>query len=1128
MNRVEPLSEFQEADTPPSLLRAGMRLHRCEVFNWGTFHGRVWGLDLTGDNTLLTGDIGSGKSTLVDAITTLLVPAQKITYNKAAGAEARERDLRSYVLGYYKSEKGESGLSAKPVALREQSSAYAVILGQFRNEGFEQQATLAQVFSFKEVHGQPTRFYVVADATLNIAEHFTGFGPDINALRKRLRAMPQVEVHDSFPPYGAAFRRRFGIENEQALDLFYQTVSMKSVGNLTDFVRQHMLESFPVAPRIQALIAHFDDLHRAHEAVLRAKRQIERLTPLVGDCDLYTALASEIAGLRGCRDALRGFFSGLKAELLEKRLEALNEELDRLAIQISGLETKERDQRVQRDGIKRAIAENGGDRIEALTKEIADKQTVKSERRLRAEQYGRIARESRLPEADDADTFLRNLRALSSESEAARARSTDLKNAITDETVLLRQSKAQHTEINQEIESLRKRRSNIPANILAIRENLCQALGLDEADLPFAGELMEVREDERSWEGAAERVLHNYALSLLVPDDHYPSVADWVDRTHLRGRLVYYRVRERRPATLPDLHERSLVRKLAIRPDSPFYLWLEADLARRFNYACCDTLDQFRREDRALTRAGQIKGGAERHEKDDRYRIDDRTRFVLGWSNEAKISALQDQARGLEQCMQSIGQRIAGLEGERSSLEKRIQLLGQLSVFENFRDLDWKPVAVEIDALEKEKRQLEEGSDILRTLHDQLTALESAIAQTETDLKKASAEQVRRGEHRIQANNLLAECRVHLAAVTNLIRSELFPRLQAMITQTEPRLTVESCDTREREMRDRIQRQMDNETAKMDRLRDKIVNAMTSYSQDYPAETREVDVSVEAADEYRKMLTELVSDGLPRFESRFKELLNENTIREIANFQSQLNQERQSIRERIGKINGSMEAINFNPGRFISLETDQNIDPEIRDFQQELRACTEGTLTGTRYGEYSEAKFLQVKGIIERFRGREGTTDLDRRWTAKVTDVRNWFTFSASERWREDGSEHEHYTDSGGKSGGQKEKLAYTILAASLAYQFGLEWGETRSRSFRFVLIDEAFGRGSDDSTRYGLQLFQQLGLQLLIVTPLQKIHVIEPYVSAVGFVHNENGNRSMLRNLTIEEYRAERMQRAG
>jgi uncharacterized protein YPO0396 len=48
-------------------------------------------------------------------------------------------------------------------------------------------------------------------------------------------------------------------------------------------------------------------------------------------------------------------------------------------------------------------------------------------------------------------------------------------------------------------------------------------------------------------------------------------------------------------------------------------------------------------------------------------------------------------------------------------------------------------------------------------------------------------------------------------------------------------------------------------------------------------------------------------------------------------------------------------------------------------------------------------------------------------------------------------------------------------------------------RDFRFAVIDEAFGRGSDASTRYALELFAKLGLQLLIVTPLQKVHVIEP-----------------------------------
>jgi uncharacterized protein YPO0396 len=177
--------------------------------------------------------------------------------------------------------------------------------------------------------------------------------------------------------------------------------------------------------------------------------------------------------------------------------------------------------------------------------------------------------------------------------------------------------------------------------------------------------------------------------------------------------------------------------------------------------------------------------------------------------------------------------------------------------------------------------------------------------------------------------------------------------------------------------------------------------------------------------------------------------------------------------------------------------------------------------------QYSEQKFLQVAWLIERFRGREGQAEADKAWTRRVTDVRNWFIFSASERYREDNTEYENYTDSGGKSGGQKEKLAYTILAASLAYQFKLEWGAVRSKTFQFVVIDEAFGRGSDESTRFALELFRRLGLQLLIVTPLQKIHVIEPYVSAVGFVDNPDSNYSRLQTLTIEEYRHRQLARA-
>jgi uncharacterized protein YPO0396 len=168
----------------------GFRLQRLEVLNWGTFDRRVWQLDLGGRNGLLTGDIGSGKSTLVDAVTTLLLPAHRIAYNKAAGAGARERDLKSYVLGYYKSERNETTGSSRPVGLRG-AGTYSVVLGHFRNAGWGADVTLAQVFSTKDgAGGQPDRFYVTADAELSITEHFCDFGTEIPNLRKHLPPGP--------------------------------------------------------------------------------------------------------------------------------------------------------------------------------------------------------------------------------------------------------------------------------------------------------------------------------------------------------------------------------------------------------------------------------------------------------------------------------------------------------------------------------------------------------------------------------------------------------------------------------------------------------------------------------------------------------------------------------------------------------------------------------------------------------------------------------------------------------------------------------------------------------------------------------------------------------------------------
>ena len=940
---VEPLRLDFVADET----RSGFRLHRLEVFNWGTFDGRVWTLALDGRNHLLTGDIGSGKSTLVDAVTTLLVPAHRAAYNRAAGAGSRERTLRSYVLGHYKSERSDLSASVRPVALRDRNH-YSVVLGVFRNEGYDQTVTLAQVFWVADTQGQPERFFAAAEGDLSIAGEFARFGPDVNQLRKRLRGAG-VEVFRTFPPYGAWFRRRFGIENEQALDLFHQTVSMKSVGNLTEFVRGHMLEPFDVAPRIAALIEHFDDLSRAHEAVLRARHQIEHLAPLVADCDNHASLGAEIEELRQCREALRPFFAALKRDLLDERIARLAEDWSRQDAQIErSTERRDRERR-DVDEIRRAIAENGGDRLERLAAEIRRIEGKRKARERKAGRYAELVRGvDEAPAADDT-AFLDQRARLAEQAEALRTDEARLQNDLTELGVDLRQGKQEHDALIVEIESLKSRRSNIPADQIAMRAALCRALGLDEAGMPFAGELIQVREEERDWEGAAERLLRGFGLSLLVPDAAYARVAGWVDAKHLGGRLVYFRVRAPGRRERPELHRDSLVRKLSVKPDSEFYDWLEHELARRFDVACCATAEQFRREARAITRAGQIKAPGERHEKDDRHRIDDRGRYVLGWTNAAKIAALESDARRVEARLGELGTRIGALLEEQRGVRERLDTLSKLAEYTDFREIDWASLAAEIARLDDERRRLESASDLLRQLNAQLTEARKALEATEEALQAHRERRAKTEQRQSDAMALCTETEAVLDGVDLTALDPRFARLAELRDEALGRhqLTIESCDNREQDFRQWLQARIDAGDQRLGRLRDRIIRAMMAFKERFPLETAEFDANVEAGFEYRAMLDRLKADDLPRFEARFKELLNENTIREVANFQSQLARERETIKDRIARINESLGQIDYNPGRYIRLEALPAPDADIRDFQAELRACTEGALTGS-------------------------------------------------------------------------------------------------------------------------------------------------------------------------------------
>lgn len=1105
--QTQSMFEFSKDDS-----LTGFRLQRLEVLNWGTFHGKIWKIEPLGFNSLLTGDIGSGKSTLVDALTTLLVQHNKITYNKAAGAEGKERNLYRYIRGAYANTRGEE-LSAKPQYLREKDS-HTVLLASFYNDGYGQKYTLAQVFWLRDDEVQ--KMYIISSGDLNIREHFTGFGTEISELKKRLKKLQGTEVLDSYKEYSARFSNYFGIKSEKAMDLFYQTVSLKSVNNLDEFVRVNMLEKREEETKseIEGLKKNFEDLNIAHEAIQNAKQQIEKLLPIIAEADSFEKVESEMEELEKQHQSLPSFFAHIKISVLEPEIRTKEEERKRLENLTLEIEEELKNLRENEISLNVQIQNlQESKELDRLNYEMEKLEGIKKNKKKNSDLYNDYITKINYIEPETEDSFYA-LR----EKAQKDLQEKDMNLQVIDEEILrFRMTQKDLSEkrrsIEAELESLRRRKSLIPETNLRTRKILLDHLDLEESKIPFAGELIRVKDKE--WEGAAERVLHGFALSLLVPDDLYSGVSTIVNKVNLKSRIVYYRVRPQKQRKDSNI-EKPLFDRLEIKSDSEFYEWLENELRESYGYSCAESLDEFQKMQRAVTKEGQIKYNQSRHEKDDRRDILDRSSYVLGWNNKEKIQSMEISLENIVSESASVQEKFQQAEKGKRRLEENISALKRILEFENYHELNWKKEASEITEIRAKILELKNSSDMLKVLNVQLDETRNRIREKDSFKSEKNKETGNIQSYLASLSQQKMEQNRYLEMMTEDERNIYFPRLNELYISERILNTADAVKVQE-ETQKKITAKRSKKQSEKDHIRTRLITKMTEYRNLYKSETTEVDSSEKSIPEFRKFLSVLQEEDLPRFEEKFKNKLNRDVIQGISMFKAHLEEREEDVREKIEKINRSLRDIEYNRGTYIVLNCERTGDIDISGFRAQLRHCFDHVL---QEDIYNEEKFRRVKAIIDRF---SGGSDLDTRWTAKVTDVTNWFIFSATEKYISDNSEKESYSGSSGKSGGQKEKLAYTVLASALAYQFGLEWKEVKSRSFRFALIDEAFGRGSDESTRYGLELFKKLNLQLLIVTPLQKINIIEEYIRGCHLVVNDAGKYSSVKNFTIEEYLAEK-----
>ncbi|MFO1218115.1 MAG: SbcC/MukB-like Walker B domain-containing protein [Burkholderiaceae bacterium] len=1098
------------------------RLARMQIFNWGTFAG-LFDFTIPPEGYLFVGASGSGKSTLLDAHASLLTPPKWVDFNVAARESERQgkdRSLLTYLRGAWAQQSGE-GREVVSQFLRADTTWSAIAETYTNGEG--RVVVLAQVLWVKgktALTSDVQKVYLVLTEPLELSalEFFPQHDFDLRHFKHEL---PHAYVTREFSAYQERFRGLLGIASERALRLLHKTQSAKNLGDLNTFLRDFMLdapETFEVADR---LVTEFGELNAAHQAVVAARRQIETLAPAEqahAERECCAREKSEIAEVQAGLDVWRDHE---RARLVAERKAELTVDLQGMQQQtrlLTEVADRESDKLAE---LKRRRHDHGGQLIEDLQRQLGDAERIRPER-IKKRELARAACDVMgwsLP--DEVVPFVQRAEAAREHVRRAPERSAELELLKDDLKRRKLDAERAFTDTVREVRAMERQRSNVPSRLLDLRERMARELGLAEDKLPFAGELLQVKPDQLAWQGAIERVLGGFARSMLVDEKHYAAVTGWLEDNHTGERLLYNRMLPQQAGQRsPGLA--SMVRKLDIAPyiDRGTADWLRDELRVHFDFECAESLQAFRAAQRAVTRQGQVKRDSTRHEKNDRQRIDDRSQWVLGFDNRDKLALYQRRAAELGQAIADLERELSALRGQEALARRKDEACITL------QNLSWNDI--DVASLVTLAADLQKRLAAERSSRPELDALERYITRQEELHRKAVAAR----------NDSDARARELARQIAGLDAMLLAPHGQPLIAMTPTQtmgigqrlarldrpVTLDNLDDLTRQIDRGLSNDVRSLDVRMTELRNTVEQRFAEFNRLWPAEAGGLDAALGAAADYFGKLARLRTDGLPNYEQRFLQLLREQSDQNLTLLASKIDQERSAIRQRMELVNESLLGAPFNPGTHLVIDTLPREGDEVRQFKQTLRdtlsqsldgAATDANRAAGGLTSIEERRFALLQQLVKRLASQEAT---DRHWRALVLDVRQHVEFMAREIDDASGAEVEAYRSGAGKSGGQRQKLASTCLAAALRYQLS---GADRARpTFATVVLDEAFDKADAEFTRMAMNIFTTFGFQMIVATPMKSVMTLEPFIGGACVVHNPDRRGSSVLRIDYDHDR--------
>ena len=1088
------------------------RMVRFQLFNWGTFSG-LHDIAISEKGHLFIGGSGSGKSTLLDAMSVLLTPGQ-INFNAAAreGERKSDRTIVSYMRGAWTTQQDDEGRSV--VQFLRKGSTWSAIALTYKNAN--RTVTLMFVGIIRgnsNEDSKVTRYYYVIphDVDIKVLSEFSELNYKWEFIRKQL---PEAKVFPRFSPYCECFRKEFGIEEETVLKLLHKAQSARNLGDLNQFLRKFMLDVPRTYKVADLLVGEFTELYDAHDSVVKARLQVEVL-------NRAKAHYSEVLSAREIKTKIDAQIASLDAWYLTKRCALIDEKLPKLLDTESRLKARYEDcaqnaAQKSRDieELTQRYYESGGDAQIRLEAELRQASRALKQAQAAKQKFDNAIESAKENIPQGREEFNALTARLKTRIENASEEFTELSVRYNRVVVEKERKSVEFRAICNEINALEKSPSNIPSSLQDIRSDAADALGLKCEDLPFVGELIDVKDEQRHWQGAIERVLHNFALSILVDETHYADFASWANDRHLGIRLVYQRVRSFVSSTKTPAVD-TLPAKLVIQ-DGRWKNWVENELVERFSYKCVSSVEEFTRSERALTITGQVKHNRSRHEKDDRHAIGDRRQWVLGFNNAEKLALYRSQAAELGAQIADIERAILDLSDERDSAVRSLEAARHVLEY-RYEEIDTVTLASEVARLTQEQETALAKNEKLETLKTQIQLVKEELSSIEHEKEKLYSQwqEAQRESEALRSDK--TESKEALEKLT--VNEDLLAGIDQKAELKSERCTLKQLPLLKEYLLTTLTKDGSQMLEEAALKLSQTTAAFSEFKQLWPDSSMELDATEASAPEFFEKLERLELEGLPQFESRFRELLNTQARQNLSDLYREIDEERRSIKLRLQEVNNSLAQVAFN--RSVDGEThlkiavsDKNL-LEVLEFKKIQRSIMDINLDEVdRDG--AERYFKAINDLVQRLNA-HGKDAQALRWRDKVLDVREHMDFYGVEYEVDNGRERvvEVYQSGAGKSGGQRQKLTVICLAAALRYQLGGR--QSDYPTYAPVILDEAFDKADSEFTDIALKIFKDFHFQMIIATPEKSVMTLDPYVGGTTFVSCRNRNTSGVINVVYD-----------